>query len=40
MTSKTFQKKMIRKRKKHPHKANRKADLKRVIRNNEILSKV
>jgi hypothetical protein len=40
MTSKTFQKKMIRKRKKHAHKANRKADQKRVIRNNEILSKV
>ncbi len=39
MTSKTFQKKMIRKRKKHSHKANRKADRKRFNRNSEILSK-
>jgi hypothetical protein len=39
MTSKTYQRKMIRKRKKHPNKANRKADQKRFNRNNEILSK-
>jgi hypothetical protein len=39
MTSKTFQRKMIRKRKKHPHKANRKVDQKRFNRNCEILSK-
>jgi hypothetical protein len=40
MTSKTYQRKMIRKRKKHPHKANRKVDQKRVTRNSGILSKV
>lgn len=39
MTSKTFQKKMIRKRKRRAHKANRKADLKRFARNCEILYK-
>ncbi|MFH2220195.1 MAG: hypothetical protein ABII68_11140 [Pseudomonadota bacterium] len=39
MTSKTFQRKMIRKRKKRPHKANRKADQKRFARNYEILSR-
>jgi len=39
MSSKTYQKKMIRKKKKHAHKANRKADQKRIDRNREILSK-
>ncbi|MFH1992152.1 MAG: hypothetical protein ABIK98_07045 [Pseudomonadota bacterium] len=39
MTSKTFQRKMIRKKKRRPHKANRKADQKRFARNCEILSK-
>jgi hypothetical protein len=39
MTSKTFKIKLIRKRKKHPNKANRKADQKRLVKNSEILSK-
>ncbi|RJP77883.1 MAG: hypothetical protein C4522_14405 [Desulfobacteraceae bacterium] len=39
MTSKTFQIKLIRKNKKRAHKANRKADQKRIVRNQEILSK-
>jgi hypothetical protein len=39
MSSKTHQKKMIRKRKLRAHKANRKADQKRVARNNAILSR-
>jgi len=40
MTSKTFKIKQIRKRKKHPNKANLKADLKRLARNREVLSKI
>ena len=39
MTSKTYQIKMIRKRKKHAHKENRKADQKRIAQNHEILSR-
>jgi len=38
MTSKTNQIKMIRKRKKRAHKANRKVDQKRIAQNNEVLS--
>ncbi len=38
MTSKTCQKKMIRKKKRHAHKANRKADQKRIARNMKIIS--
>lgn len=37
MTSKTHQIKMIRKRKKRAHKANRKADQKRMARNHAIV---
>ena len=37
MSSKTFQKKMIKKRKKRAHKANLKADRKRIARNREVL---
>ena len=37
MTSKTHQLKSIRKRKRHPNKANRKADLKRFMRNHAII---
>jgi hypothetical protein len=37
MSSKTFQKKMIKKRKQHAHKANNKAEQKRIARNHEIL---
>ena len=39
MTSKTYQKKMIKKRKDKANKTNRKADQKRIARNLEILSK-
>lgn len=39
MTSKAKQLKMIRKRKKSAHKANRKADQKRIDMNNELLKK-
>jgi hypothetical protein len=39
MTSKTDQRKMIRKKKKHAHRANRKADQKRIARNQEIISR-
>ena len=39
MTSKTYQIKMIRKKKRRAHKANRKVDQKRFDRNHEILSK-
>jgi len=39
MSSKTHQKKMIRKHKQHAHKANRKADQKRMDRNRAILSR-
>lgn len=38
MTSKTWQIKMIRKKKRHAHKANRKADQKRIARNEEVLA--
>lgn len=37
MTSKTYQIKMIRKRKNRAHKANRKVDQKRIAQNHEIL---
>lgn len=37
MTSKTYQKKMIRKRKERTHKANRKADQKRMERNHAVI---
>ena len=37
MTSKTYQKKMIKKKKRHAHKANLKADQKRINKNYEIL---
>ena len=37
MTSKTFQKKMIKKRKRHAHKANLKADQKRMKKNHDLL---
>jgi hypothetical protein len=37
MTSKTQQIKMIRKHKKRAHKANRKADLKRMTENHKVL---
>ena len=37
MTSKTYQIKMIRKRKKRAHKANRKADQKRISQNHNVL---
>jgi len=37
MTSKTQQLKMIRKHKKRVHKANRKADQKRIARNHDLL---
>jgi hypothetical protein len=37
MTSRTCQVKMIRKIKRQAHKANRKADLKRMARNREVL---
>ena len=37
MTSKTKQKKMIKIRKKHPHKANLKADQKRMAKNHDII---
>jgi hypothetical protein len=40
MTSKTFKIKSIRKKKKRPNKANLRADLKRLARNREILSKI
>jgi hypothetical protein len=39
MTSKTDQKKMIKKRKRHAHKANLKADQKRIDKNHEILNR-
>jgi len=37
MTSKTYQKKMIKKKKRHAHKANLKADQKRMNKNHEVL---
>ena len=37
MTSKTHQVKMIRKRKRRAHKANRRADQKRMARNHNLL---
>lgn len=37
MSSKTYQKKMIRKRKKRAHKANLRADQKRIARNYQVL---
>lgn len=37
MTSKTHQIKSIRKRKRRPHKANRRADLKRFMRNHAVV---
>lgn len=37
MTSKTHQKKMIKKRKDRAHKANRKADQKRMQRNHAVI---
>lgn len=37
MSSKTFQKKMIKKRKQHAQKANNKTDQKRIARNHEVL---
>ncbi|MFH1984609.1 MAG: hypothetical protein ABIL58_22430 [Pseudomonadota bacterium] len=39
MTSRTYQKKMIKKRKQHAHKNNLKADQKRIAKNQEIVSK-
>lgn len=39
MTSKTKQIKIIRKNKQRAHKANRKADQKRIDKNNELLHK-
>jgi len=39
MTSRTYQKKMIKKNKKRAHKNNLKADAKRIARNQEIVSK-
>jgi hypothetical protein len=38
MTSKTWQIKMIRKKKRQAHKANRKADQKRIAKNEEVLA--
>jgi len=40
MTSKTYQIKMIRKRKKHPNKTNLKIDQKRIDKNSEILNRI
>ena len=37
MTSKTHQIKMIRKNKRRAHKANRKADLRRIAQNHRVL---
>lgn len=37
MTSKTHQIKMIRKRKRRAHKANRKTDMKRMARNHDVI---
>jgi hypothetical protein len=37
MTSKSHQKKMIKKRKERAHKANRKADQKRIERNHAVI---
>ena len=37
MTSKTHQVKMIRKRKRRAHKANRKADQKRMLQNHSVI---
>jgi hypothetical protein len=37
MTSKTCQKKMIKKRKRHAHKANLRADRKRLEKNHAVL---
>ncbi len=37
MSSKTFQKRMIKKRKQHAHKANNKTDQKRIARNHEVI---
>ena len=36
MTSKTTQRRAIRKRKKHAHRANLKTDLKRMAKNHEV----
>lgn len=40
MTSKTYQVKMIRKKKRKAHKENRKADYKRILKNEEVLAKL
>ncbi len=37
MSSKTYQKNMIKKRKQRAHKANLKADQKRIAKNHEVL---
>jgi hypothetical protein len=37
MSSKTFQKKLIKKKKRHAHKANLKADQQRIDRNHDVL---
>ena len=37
MSSKTYQKKMIRKRKQHAHRANLRADRKRMEKNHAVL---
>ena len=37
MSSKTYQKKMIKKRKRHAHKANLRADRKRMEKNHAVL---
>lgn len=37
MTSKTYQKKMIKKKKRHAHKANRKKDQQRIAQNHALL---
>ena len=37
MTSKTYQKKMIKKKKQHAHRANLKTDQKRIDQNHEVL---
>jgi len=40
MTSKTYQIKMIRKKKRKANKGNRKADQKRMLKNEQVLAKL